>query len=151
MSSCSTFLCLQGDWTRRGQPHDHPERGHRVRTHAAAARDWDGQHRGPHGLPEPDSGAHTARVRKHLRQVEAPTQKRMLAAFPFPPLFFNWAEHCCGPSSWRKKRHSLTGQFTKELHLQKFWIWISKKGVKISLTFQLPFLLREAGRTMDSV
>lgn len=127
----------QGDWPWRGQPHDHPERGHRVRTHAAPARDRDGQHRGPHGLPEPDSGAHTDRVWKHLRQVEAPTQKRtpgfpnvgFFSPFPF---FFDWAEHCRGPSSREKKNkstsHSLAGQFTKVLHLQMNL----KKGVQIS-------------------
>lgn len=55
-------LLPQGDRPRRSQPHDHAERRHRVRTHAAPARDRDGQHRGPHGVPEPDSGAHPAGV-----------------------------------------------------------------------------------------
>lgn len=84
----------QGDRARRGQPHDHPERGHRVRTHAAAARDGDGQHRRAHGLPEPDSGAHTAGVRKHFRQVESKRGSRrgrlLLLLLPLLLVFFNF-------------------------------------------------------------
>lgn len=63
--------CLpQGGGTRRDEPHDHPECGHRVWTHVAAARDGDGQHRRAHDLPEPDRGAHIVRVREHFWQVE---------------------------------------------------------------------------------
>lgn len=65
-----------GPWW--GQPHDHSERGYCVWTHSPQARDWNGQHRGPHGVPEPDSGAHTARVRKHLWEVEAQRRKHEL-------------------------------------------------------------------------
>lgn len=65
-----TPLPLQGGWARRGQPHDHPERGHRVWTHAAAARNGNGEHRRPHGLPEPDRGADPAGVRQRFWEVE---------------------------------------------------------------------------------
>ena len=65
------MMCpLQGDRVWRGEPYDHSERGHRVRPHAAAPRTGDVEHRGPHGVPEPDRGAHTAGVREHFRQVE---------------------------------------------------------------------------------
>lgn len=60
----------QSDRPRRGEPHDDPERGHRVRPDAAAARDRDLEHGGAHGLPEPDRGADPAGVREHFRQVE---------------------------------------------------------------------------------
>lgn len=65
-----TNVSLQGDRPRRGEPHEHPERGHRVRTHAAAAGDGGVEHGRAHGLPEPNSGAHTAGVREHFRQVK---------------------------------------------------------------------------------
>lgn len=71
-----TLLPLQGDRAWRGQPHDHPERGHRVRAHAAAARDGDGQHRRPHGLPEPDRGADPAGVRRRVWEVEEKEEER---------------------------------------------------------------------------
>lgn len=61
---------LQGDRPRGGKQNDHPERGHRVRPDAAAAGDRDLEHGGPHGLPEPDSGAYTAGVREHFREVD---------------------------------------------------------------------------------
>lgn len=62
---------LQGGRTRRDEPHDHAECGHRVWTHVAAARDGDGQHRRAHDLSEPDRGAHIVRVREHFWQVES--------------------------------------------------------------------------------
>lgn len=74
----------QGDWTRGGQSYDHSERGHRFWTHAAAARGRDGKHSGPHGVPEPDCGAHSARVRERFRQVEAANRRRIRGDFLHP-------------------------------------------------------------------
>lgn len=71
----------QGGRARRGQSYDRSERGHRLWTHAAAARGRDGEHSGPHGVPEPDRGAHTAGVREHFRQVEAVARRRIHALF----------------------------------------------------------------------
>lgn len=159
ISFCSVSLAPQGDWPRRGQPHDHPERGHRVRTNAAQAWNGNRQHRGPHGLPKPDSGAHTARVRKHLWEVEVSTQKSgplNMDFFSFIPLVFGWTECCCGPSSWKKIMKftfmdrtvyktcctytSFGGKFKK-----------IKKVYRFHPLFQLPFLLRVAVWMMNSV
>lgn len=56
------MLFFQSDRARRGEPDDHSERSHRVRAHAAAARNGVLQHGFQHGLSEPDRGADTAGV-----------------------------------------------------------------------------------------
>lgn len=63
-------LFFQGNWARGGEPNDVSEHSHRVRSHAAAARDGVLQHGFQHGLPEPDRGAHTAGVWEHFWQVD---------------------------------------------------------------------------------
>lgn len=76
-----SFPPWQGDRLRRREPHEHPECGHRVWAHAAAAGDGGVELGGPHGLPKPDSGAYTVGVREHFRQVNPAAEDQSLFLF----------------------------------------------------------------------
>lgn len=88
-----SFSPWQGDRLRRGEPHEHPECGHRVWAHAAAAGDGGVELGGPHGLPKPDSGAYTVGVREHFRQVNPAAEDQSLFLFVLFCFVFFFSPH----------------------------------------------------------